>query len=556
MIEVRCNNCGVAIFVPEMLCGRAGVCFGCGSRLEVPAAAGPPETAQLSFRAGERIADRYVIKELIGAGGMGVVYRARDLLINEEVALKFLKPHLVTTKKGQQLFVQEAQLARRLRHENIVAVHDVSYTSAGILYISMEFIEGLPLRTLLMRHRKARRLIEVRLAVTVAAKVLAALEYAHRMVVHRDIKPENVMLLAAERVKVLDFGLAKAVTLEEAAPDENKTKKKRVVGTLAYASPEQLRHQPIDFRADLYAVGLVLHELFTLRSPVDEPAEIPEVRNDVSPALLTVLKKALEKDREARWQSAKEFHEALSEAFGKSYRPVQISGGSASRSEASTEGMVYLEGGSFMMGNNDAVEERPEFEAYAAPFYVDATPVTVAQYAAYLNATGKAPPKFWNHPNFSGPEQPVVGVSWHEAAAYAAWAGKQLPTETQWEFAARGKDNRKYPWGDAEPDTTRSNYRDYLGMPSIVNMHEDGMTPDKVKDMAGNVYEWVLDPFARYKAEDAANDSTPLRVVRGGGWHSPPSELRCTFRKGFFPETQSETIGFRCVLPARAQMQP
>jgi formylglycine-generating enzyme required for sulfatase activity/tRNA A-37 threonylcarbamoyl transferase component Bud32 len=530
------------------------VCFGCGRRLRVPDSAQPPDTRNLTFRAGERVSERYVIRELIGSGGMGVVYRAFDTLVNEEVALKFMKPHLLTTKKGQQLFVQEAQVARRLRHENIVAVHDVGTTADGILYISMEFIEGRSLRSLLARHRKQRKLVNVRLAVATIAKVLAALEYAHRTVVHRDIKPENVMLLPAEKVKVLDFGLARAIDFEETAPAGPK-KRKRVVGTLAYASPEQRRNLPIDHRADLYAVGLILHELFTLRTPMDEPVEVPQVRNDVSPALLAVLKKAVTEDRESRWQSAKEFRDNLTEAFEKSYRPVQIPGAaSSSHGEVSTEGMVYLEGGSFLMGSNDAPEEGPQFEAFVEPFYIDETPVTVGQYAEYVKATGATVPKFWNHPDFSGSEQPVVGVSWHEANAYAAWAGKQLPTEMQWEFAARGKENRTYPWGHIEPDPTRCNFRDYLGMPSIVTMHEEGMTPDNIKDMAGNVYEWVVDPFVPYSIKDQAPDRSPLRVVRGGCWHSAANELRCTFRKGLFPEAQLDTVGFRCVLGARPEM--
>src|SRR5690606_27844617 len=120
--------------------------------------------------------------------------------------------------------------------------------------------------------------------------------------------------------------------------------------------------------------------------------------------------------------------------------------------------------------------------------------------------------------------------------AYAAWAGKQLPTEAQWEFAARGKENRRYPWGTQEPDPHKANYGDFLNMPSIVSMHDEGRTKDGLYDMGGNVYEWTTSVFLPYdpvKREAAQQQGVaPQRVVRGGSWHSPPNELRCSFRKG------------------------
>jgi formylglycine-generating enzyme required for sulfatase activity len=147
----------------------------------------------------------------------------------------------------------------------------------------------------------------------------------------------------------------------------------------------------------------------------------------------------------------------------------------------------------------------------------------------------------------------VVGVSWNEACEYAAWAGKQLPTEAQWEFAARGRGNRRYPWGHLDPDSTRCNFGDYLGMPSIVSMHEGGMTPEGIQDLAGNVYEWTEDAFEpyRHRQQGGGESDSPRRVVRGGSWHSGPLELVCSHRKGLFPESRLTTVGFRCVVPAR-----
>src|SRR5690606_14354511 len=119
----------------------------------------------LNFTRGDRVSGRYEIEERIGKGGMGVVYRALDTLMNEKVALKFMHPGLLRTPVGQQYFLREAQMARRLRHDNIVAVHDVARTYEGILYISMEFLNGQSMRAFLRRRRRDRKFIDVRLAV-------------------------------------------------------------------------------------------------------------------------------------------------------------------------------------------------------------------------------------------------------------------------------------------------------------------------------------------------------------------------------------------------------
>ncbi len=564
MIPVTCPACGLQILVPTKVQGRTGVCFNCGQALTVPAppdkaAPAPPPAANggrkdLVFQPGDRLADRYVIRSLIGRGGMGAVYAARDTLLGEDVALKCLLPGLLRTEKARRMFLQEAQVTRKLRHENIVAVHDVSATPEGILYISMELAAGEPLRGFLRRQRAERRLVEVRFAVSVVSQMLAGLEYAHRFVIHRDIKPENIILLANERVKLLDFGLARAVEEELALETDGPKKKKRLVGTMGYAAPEQVKFQPLDPRADLYAVGLVLQELLTLRTPLDPPRPLDQVRRDVSPSLARVLEKALEEDRDHRWPDARAFRAALEAAYETSYRPPAAAvPATGAAGPASTEGMVWFPGGRFLMGSNALRESSPEAEVAVAPFWMDAHPVTVAEYRRYLGETGAPSPRYWNDPDCRGDEQPVVGVSWQEALAYAAWAGKTLPTEAQWEFAARGRENRPYPWGALPPDATRCNFGEHIGGTTMVTLYDDGCTPDGIHDLAGNVFEWTLDPFAPYgtirnRPEEAAQ--IPRRAVRGGCFQSPPEELTTAARRGVFPETQARTIGFRCVVPA------
>lgn len=550
MIAVTCSQCGLTIKVPASVQGSKGVCFGCGAKLFVPVEDRAVKELELRFSEGTRISDRYIVAELLGKGGMGAIYRAHDDLVGEDVALKFMHPRLLRTQHGQQLFIREAQVARRLRHENIVAVHDVARTGEGVLYLSMELCEGRSLRRYLSDRRPKLKLLPIRLVVRLMDQMLAALEYAHKTVVHRDVKPENVMMMVGDRVKVLDFGLAKAVDAEAEVSGEQALPANRVMGTKAYAAPEQQKHQDVDLRADLYSMGLIFHELLTLRTPMDKPVTVEKVRGDVAPGLLAVRERAIQEDRGSRWQSATAFREALLTAYSQAYErvtPADDVSDAGTAIRASTMGMVFLPGGSFLMGSDGAKEEQPEHEAEVEPFYIDVHPVTVQQYAAFLDATGNTKPRFWGQESYSGPEQPVVGVSWEDAQAYARWAGKQLPTEAQWEFAARGQENRPYPWGNEAPNAIRANYGEQLSMVSIVGMHDDGVTPDGVHDLAGNVYEWTSCRFLPYGKTDPEEKR---RTARGGSWQSPPEALRCSHRKGFFPESRETWLGFRCVLPA------
>ncbi len=554
MIPVTCSHCGLKILVPASVQGHQGTCLNCGSVITVPVADAAGAATTIDFNANDRVGDRYVIKSFVGRGGMGVVYCAEDTLVNEEVALKFLRRGVLRTEKGRKLFLREAQVARRLRHENIIAVHDVGFTSDGVLYLSMEYAVGVSLRDFLMRYRRNRRHIPVKQGVHIMLQILDALHYAHRWVIHRDIKPENIMLLNDNQVKVLDFGLAKAVE-EDAEKPAAGEQPKHVAGTVVYASPEQLLRQSLDSRSDIYTAGLLLRELLTLRTPRELPPEKSIQRSDVSPSICAVADKAIRQDKTERWQTAQEFRDALRIAFEKSYQTHTISTAIVMNGKtASTEGMVFFEGGYFRMGNNVMPDAAPEAEVYVTPFWMDVYPVTVSQYEKYIKETGAAEPAFWRNPQFNGPEQPVVGINWEEAQAYAAWLGKQLPTEAQWEFAARGPENRRYPWGNTAAETTRCNFRNYLGMPSMVSMHEDGKTPDGVVDMAGNIFEWTLDVFAPYEQQRSAPESLnkfPQKTVRGGCFDSENDDIQTWARKGVFPDVREKHVGFRCVIPQK-----
>jgi serine/threonine protein kinase len=560
MIVVRCTTCGLEITVPSSVQGRTGNCLNCGGPIVVPSGAVSIDSATLSFREGETIASRYIIRSFIGRGGMGVVYLAEDILVKEEVALKFLRGDILRTKKWRYMFLQEAQIARRLRHDNIVAVHDISYTTDGILFLSMEYLKGKSLRDFLKEYRIARKYLRPRLAIAIGLQVLSALDYAHRLVVHRDIKPENIMLLPNEQVKVLDFGVAKVLEekeTEQQALTRSTKHQRTVTGTEAYAAPEQQHADSVDARTDIYSLGLVLRELLYLRTPYEYAPELPIKRDDVPQEILDVVAKSVLPDKKDRWQSAMDFFNALKQAYDcaftvaarQHYETVAAQG-------TSMESMVFFSGGSFLMGNNKVFEEAPEAEVHVDPFWMDIHPVTVGEYKKFLDDVGAPEPRYWRDNQLNGAEQPVVGISWEEALTYASWAGKSLPTERQWEFAARGQANRKYPWGSLPPDAMRCNYRNNLGMPSIVSMHEDGQTPEGLFDMAGNVYEWLLDSFGPYTHTQQAQpdpDDGPRKVVRGGCYESDIDELTTTARRGFFANARLRTLGFRCVYNAKQE---
>lgn len=553
MIQVVCSNCSLTIQVPATVAGRQGICFGCGSPLIVPDSTKEASIQSTEFERGAIVNDRYVIGASIGIGGMGEVYKAHDRLIDEQVALKFMNPRALRTQTGQQRFIKEAQIARRLRHENIVSVHDVATTPEGVLYLSMELLKGTTLRDYLRKYRNLKRPLEVRLAIRIILQILEGLEYAHKTVIHRDLKPENVMLMPGEKIKVLDFGLAIAIEDEGDNQDPAPGKRKRMIGTAVYASPEQRRRQSIDRRSDVYTVGLMLKEVLTLRTPIDEQIEVMRARKDVAPSIVQILNRATMTQKERRYQSAAEFRNELEAAYNESYKNSEVAEiTNTSGKTIDTRNMVFIEGGSFIMGSNDVPEESPQHEAFVEPFYIDKYPVTFEEYAEFINDTDHNKTKYWEDPELNGPRQPASGITFADALAYAKWIGKQLPSERQWECAARGKEDRKYPWGSLEPDTTLCNYGDYLGMPSIVTMHDSGQTPEGVFDLAGNVFEWTIDSFVPYnpKGGPSAQNSEPRRVVRGGSWHSDPLELTATCRKGLFPETQLTTVGFRCVIPA------
>lgn len=254
---------------------------------------------------------------------------------------------------------------------------------------------------------------------------------------------------------------------------------------------------------------------------------------------------------------------------------------------------IEMEGGKFTMGSNDKEDEKPPHEVELFPFKISKYPITNAQFAAFIAAGGYEEEKWWSaegwkyrqkekweesllwrHENFNLPNQPVVGVSWFEAEAFCNWLGAEglglradgkkmivrLPTEAEWEFAARGKEGRKFPWwrdqDQAEPTQEHANFGELINRPTAVGSYAKGATPEGVFDLAGNVWEWCLDfddekYYAACKKKGVVKN--PLceegeygwRIVRGGSYWNDAAGLRGSRRVRSIPDIRVDSYGFR-----------
>jgi serine/threonine-protein kinase len=252
------------------------------------------------------VVSHYRILEQVGGGGMGVVYKAEDLKLKRIVALKFLPPELTRDAHAKERFIHEAQAASSLQHNNICVVYDIDETDDGQMFISMECLEG---ETLTKKVEQGPLRIEE--TVEIATQIAQGLARAHeRGIVHRDIKPANIMVTTDGMVKIVDFGLAKL------SGRTMLTKIGVALGTIAYMSPEQAKGEPVDERADIWALGVILYEMISGRPPFRgtyeqaiiyqtlnaEPDPIGTLRPETPFALQQIITKAMHKDPRERYQ--------------------------------------------------------------------------------------------------------------------------------------------------------------------------------------------------------------------------------------------------------------
>ncbi|MEO8335419.1 MAG: bifunctional serine/threonine-protein kinase/formylglycine-generating enzyme family protein [bacterium] len=557
------------------------------------------DTTDLAHQLGAALGDGYVVERPLGEGGFAVVFLVRDVALKRHLAVKVLSPDMITSKTVLDRFRREAETVAQLSHPNIVPLHFIGQKD-DLLYLAMQCVDGGSIADRLERERS----LSVEDAIKVASAVASALAHAHkRGVIHRDIKPANVLVDAESgRCLITDFGIARS------ADASALTATGMMIGTPAYLSPEQVTGDTVDHRADIFALGVMLYEMLAGRTPYDAPtasaammkrlggppASIRLVRPDVPEDIAAVITTCLAADPADRFQSATDVLRALGGDFvttaGRSTRTVPVvhkprrwlaivagaallvvigwrvirersADGEANRDvvpniSVTDSSMVKIPAGAYVIGDDSrTVFARPRHTVQLPAFAIDRTEVTVDAYRKYVEAT-RAP---WSTTETDG-GVPATHVAWNDAGNYCAWrhkAGGRLPTEFEWEAAARGRAGRSFPWGEGL-EGARANTASFGRKgPVSVGSFPAGATPDGVQDMVGNVWEWTSSSFAAYPGAPALPDSMRnYRVSRGGGFDTIDSLATTTLRGRLRFDTPAATLvntGFRCMVPAMAE---
>ena len=286
---------------------------------------------------GATIAGRYKVIKRLGEGGMGTVYEAIHTVLEKAVALKVLHPELARKPQLVDRFLQEAKAASRIRHENVIDISDFG-SADGHVYFAMELLHGHDLHEEITRAKKAGKLLPWERSKHIFLQICSALSVAHeRGIVHRDLKPENIYLVEFrgddDFVKLLDFGIAKMTDVSSSEEGRKLTKTGMLFGTPEYMAPEQARGEPADHRVDVYAMGCILFLLVSNRLPftadnfmgvlaqhltADPPEIAPETFDQIGAPreLADVIDRALEKDKEYRWQTIDELVAAICDVCG------------------------------------------------------------------------------------------------------------------------------------------------------------------------------------------------------------------------------------------------
>ncbi len=537
-----------------------------------PAASGPNQRAvgpvllELIPK-GSIIAGNYTVESVVGEGGMGVVYRAFDAARSRRVAIKILHQNLCGDPEIRRRFQREARVMQSFAHRNVAQVYDF-LEEERLLAIVMELIEGPTLAQHLVKWGGQLPFDELR---SIFGAMLEAMSEAHAAgIVHRDLKPDNVLLARGPNglePKIVDFGIAKILE------GTTYTITGMLLGTCRYMSPEQLEAPHLlDHRSDIYSLGATLFQLATGHTPFEhdshfalmmahvreEPPRPSKYRDDLPPGLEKLILDALAKDPAKRPQSCDEVRVRLELALEETAPGLRIasSGLPARIDEADGAQLILVAAGEFLMGP----EKR---RVWLRDFYVDRFPVTNRMFQLFLQVTHYQPKvastRFLAHwSQGQVPEEladhPVVYVSWHDARAYASWAGKRLLTEAEWEKAARGLDGRKYPWGKEDPEDVLAHVSRKKTGTIIVGSLPKTASPFGVEDMAGSVWQWCedvddpafyLDGPTHNPKKRAANENEK-RVVRGGSWMYDARALRTYARMGFDPAYCLDGVGFRC----------
>ncbi len=572
---------------------------------------------------GRTLSGRYHIEARLGHGGMSTVYKAQDPNLRRAVAIKIIHPHLSENPEFVRRFEQEAAAVAKLRHPNIMQVHDFNHDS-NTYYIVFEYIAGQPLNDKLKALSEAQIRIPLKDAVSLMIPLCEAVAYAHgRNMIHRDLKPSNVIIDLLNQPILLDFGIAKIV-----GGDHVHTATGATVGTAAYMAPEQVLGSEIDHRADIYSLGIILYEMAAGEPPykgnspltvmmkhVNEPLpDITYFNSNLPASFKFILEQCLAKKPEYRFSSASEMAMALREVEQQLATPtatqsfaslstasqqpsdpalqtkptfptavastaestriktpapavttpttpqkrrptlwyagaavlvlavlalaaflVSRNRGAAETAVPTSGGMVQIPAGTYTVGQDSGGSNTAAAQQVTlATYWLDRKETTNAHYAAYLAESSAEPPEHWQGrtPPSGADQLPVQGITWQMAADYCHWQGKRLPTEAEWEVAARGELGLLYPWGSKANTVSLPVSHTYPVGSIAINR-----SPFGVYDMSGNVWEWVAEPYTAVPEGQ--------KITRGGAYDFLKD---MTYRLQGDPTvpTMYKTVGVRC----------
>jgi formylglycine-generating enzyme required for sulfatase activity/predicted Ser/Thr protein kinase len=561
------------------------------------------ERSFIKFRKPEELTGtqlgKYVIREKLGSGGKGVVFKVMDTLEEREKAIKMIPPRVADSPLAFKHLKKELNTAACIIHPNVVKVLGLEEHD-GHFFIVMEYIEGKNLEQILAESSTGK--LEESKVIDIMQKIAKGLLEIHKKnVIHRDIKPANIMVTPENQVKILDFGISYQVTrsMTELVGEH------QWQGTWPYMAPEQLstRYGRENKQVDIWGFGVTMYQLlsgefpFTNKDQIKDIDENPYELEDVSPETKKIVMKCLEKDMKKRFIDMEEVLAALkaiSLKFGEAekekrvvpvvpepppVKPTSVSGKEGKEIDFGDEIiMVSIPPGEFEMGSNDYDNEKPPHTVYLDGYWIGKYEVTVRQFGLFVKDTGyvtqaeksggaltwngknweKTEGIDWKNPSFKQEDNhPVVCVTWNDALEYCKWlSGKKgdifnLPTEAQWEKAARGIDSRKYPWGVRVPDETLANFSGKIGKTTPIGSYPDGASPYGLFDMVGNVWEWCFDWYDLKYYKNASKDN-PIgpkngtqRVQRGGSWVFKAKYLPCSFRGNGTPDICHYSVGFR-----------
>jgi formylglycine-generating enzyme required for sulfatase activity len=424
----------------------------------------------------------------------------------------------------------------------------------------MDLIEGHDLKQWI-KEQRGKLLDTMPNRLKLFAKLCAALTVAHTLIIHRDLKPGNIFLRKGDVTDpvIMDFGLSSRDETDRAHQLEG--------GTPKYMAPEQyLGAGDIDQRADLYALGILGYELFTdghipacSLKDVYKTGALPQFKPEeivppsafcaaIPPELDRILLALIEHDRDRRPATAAECSAVLETVvLLDPFRPLTPLD---QRPPA-----ILIPAGSYVVGEkNGRTCDQPQKKIRLGAFQIGATPVTNAQYRRFLSATGYRAPALIGHALFGADNHPVVMVTWDDAVSYARWAGGRLPTELEWEVAAKAGDAANlYPWGDTPPQTIQANIDNISSGTTPVGSYRLGNNSLGLADCCGNVWEWCSDSWDENLLKTISADSldpqsvasNEQRAIRGGSFDSPAMAGRTSFRHRLEKNVMRADVGFR-----------